>query len=83
MNWFENEQIFLRIDELKWELLNKIKNYQIDLRVDWPSILRIFEKNGEQINRIENYWMTLRLHKLIWKLKTWFNNYQIDLRIDW
>ena len=53
MNWFENEQIFLRIDELKWELINKIKNYQIDLRVDRPRKLRIFEKNWEQINRIE------------------------------
>ena len=63
--------------------MNKIKNYQIDLRVDRPSILRLFEKNWEQINRIKNYWMTLRLYKLIWELKTWFNNYQIDLRIDW
>ena len=52
MNWFENEQIFLRIDELK-SIINKIKNYQIDLRVDRPRKLRIFEKNWEQINRIE------------------------------
>ena len=67
MNWFENEQIFLRIDELKWELMNKIKNYQIDLRVDWP-------RNWEFLKRIENKLIELRITEWHWDFTNWFEN---------